>query len=453
MPIQGAIFDCDGTILDSMPMWTQQCVALLERYGVENAERVFAEHESLDMDKKCYWYHDNLHIGTSGEALYKELWDAVSGAYCDSVRPYEGCREFLCELKRRKIPCVIVSSTPKELLRSALADHDLLDFFRELVFVGDVGRGKEFSDCYVAAERMLETPRESTWVFEDAPFGVRSAARAGFPTVAIVNDHDGRDESFMMKWATVVARSYGELSIPLLDQHGPRVTRSLVVAGSPEPSSSSLVARLAGEADFIVAADKGVDALRGAGVVPHAYCGDQDSASPEALAWARAEGAGFQVHNVEKDDTDLSLAIEMACDEADRLGSALRLTLTCASGGRPDHMLGVWGTIARRADICPTLVEDGFTCKVLSPLGEDTWCFDGLSGRTVSAIPLAPHSIVTESGMHWDVDRAELRLMDDLGVSNKIKADKAYITCHAGVLAVFVLEEDCDAGMAFTCAY
>ena len=76
MAIKGALFDCDGTLIDSMPMWTNCCVSLLERYGVSDAMRVFLEHESLDMDKKCYWYHDNLGIGKSGEALTKScgIW-------------------------------------------------------------------------------------------------------------------------------------------------------------------------------------------------------------------------------------------------------------------------------------------------------------------------------------------------------------------------------------------
>ena len=204
MPIDAAIFDCDGTILDSMPMWTNSCVGLLRSYGVLDAERVFSEHESLDMFAKCQWYHQHLGIGESAEALYRELWCTVKAAYGNEVSPYEGCESFLRELRASGAPMVIVSSTPTELVRAALRMHGLDKYFDQVIFAGDVGRGKEHPDCYLYAARKLDTARENTWVFEDAPFGIRSAARAGFPTVAILNDHDGRDALFLERWATVV---------------------------------------------------------------------------------------------------------------------------------------------------------------------------------------------------------------------------------------------------------
>ena len=441
MAIQAAIFDCDGTLLDSMPMWTDMCVALLERYGVKDAHRIFLEHESLDMDKKCFWYHDNLGIGESGEALYRELWCMVEEAYRTTVVPYEGCRALLDELRRRSIPCITLSSTPTMLLRQALSDHDLLGYFDELVFVGDVGRGKEFSDAYVAAGRRLGTPREDTWVFEDAPFGVRSAVRAGFPTVAIVNDHDGRDEDFMGQWATVVAHSYDELTVDGLNAPAPRITHATLVAGSPQPSSSALVGELCSSADFVVAVDRGIDALCEAKIVPDLYCGDADSASAEALQWARAAGVAFDRHPREKDDTDLGLAIACACREAERRKSALRLTVTCAAGGRPDHALGVYGLLAQHADVCPRLVEDGFECRLLAPAGESSWDLEQPAGTTVSIVALASGTVASESGMRWNLDAAELAVLGDLGISNYVVDTSARIICESGVLAAFVIAE------------
>lgn len=439
MEVRGAIFDCDGTILDSMPMWTSTCVELLERYGVEDAPRVFAEHESLDMDKKCYWYHDNLGIGESGDALYRELWSMVSKAYAERVHPYEGCTTFLRELAQAEVPCVIVSSTPTELLRGALRQHGLLGYFEEIIFVGDVGRGKEYSDCYVEAGRRLGTPRCETWVFEDAPFGVRSAARAGFPTVAILNDHDGRDEAFMELWGTVVARSYAELSLRGLCELGPHVVKALVVAGSPLPSTPGLVRGLVGQSDFVIAADKGVDVLHAAEVVPDVYCGDEDSAGSEALRWAKDNKVRWELHPTEKDDTDLGLAIACARRCADERGSALEVTVTCASGGRPDHALGVWGVLARCADACPRVVEDDYECRILSTQGNSTWLVDNRCGATASVIALMPGSVVTICGMQWNLQSAKLRPLDDYGVSNRILEEHALVRCEAGVLAVFVL--------------
>ena len=440
MAVRGAVFDCDGTILDSMPMWSQTCIDLLRRYGVADAERIFAEHESLDMDKKCYWYHDNLGIGKSGDALYRELWQEVERAYERDVRPFAGCATFLDELKAAGVRMVIASSTPTKLLCSALDAHGLLGYFDEVVFAGDVGRGKEYPDVYVAAQERLGTKRQETWVFEDAPFGVRSAARVGFPVVALYNDHDGRDVHFLKRWAAHVAEGYEGLSVGALDGLRPHTLQALVVAGSPEPSSAELVKRLAQEADYVVAADAGAAALMRAEVAPDAFCGDEDSADASAIVWAREHAADVERYPVEKDDTDLELAIGQARQEAERRGACLRLTVTCASGGRPDHMLAVWGVLARHAFAAPRLVGDDFECHILSREGVPVWRRPAPVGGTVSAIPLVGDAVVSEQGFRWSLDRERLAPLADRGVSNKVVSDDCAVTCHAGVLAVCVVQ-------------
>ncbi len=439
MAIQGAIFDCDGTLLDSMPMWTSTCVGLLRRYGVRDAERVFAEHESLDMDKKCYWYHDNLGIGESGEALYHELWTMVERAYQTEVRPFAGCKAFLDELARAGVPMVIASSTPTALLRAALAAHGLLDYFTELVFAGDVGRGKEYADVYLESQRRLGTPRADTWVFEDAPFGVRSAARAGFPVMALFNDHDGRDEAFLRTWATIVTRGYEDVHPAQLSNLVPHVMKALVINGSPEPSSTELVTCLAKETDWVVAADRGSQVACSAGIDLDLLCGDADSARDEALEWARSVATSERRFPVEKDDTDLALAIACAAEEAERRGSALRLTVTCASGGRPDHALAVWGVLTRYAQAAPRMIEDGFECRILAPEGEPTWHLEAMPGQTISAIALVDNTVVSAQGVRWPLDHVQMPALSDYGVSNRAIDRTCELTCHSGILAVFLL--------------
>ena len=436
MAIKGAIFDFDGTLVDSMPMWTDVCVRLLRRHGVEDAEMVFAERESLDMEQKCVWYHENLGIGESPTELYDELRRDVVEAYRHEVRAFSGCRRFLEELRAHGVPMVIASATPSDLLREGLEAQGLAEFFQDVVFAGDVGMSKDHPHVYVAACERLGTDRDGTWVFEDAPFGVRAAARAGFPTAALLNDHDGRDERFLEKWATVVFRGYEGLAMADLEGLAPRVLHALVVGGSPQPSSARLVSELSERADVVIAADGGADVLMSAGVVPNVFCGDEDSASTDACAWAHEHVETVVRHPVEKDETDLGLCTALARDEAERRGVALRLTFTCVSGGRPDHALAVWGVVAHAADAFPTVVEDDYACHVLSPLGAPAWRLTGREGATVSAIALASDTVASAWGMRWNLDRRPMELLADVGVSNRVASANAGFRCHSGVLAV-----------------
>lgn len=445
MEITGAIFDCDGTLVDSMGMWSHAFAWLCERYGVEGVpmERV----ESISLRDGCALLHDEYGAGSSVDEVYEDMCAHVRDAYEHEVPLMPGAREFLDELAEAGVPMILASSTPVRELRCALAANDLEGYFVDVVSTEDVGgRDKEFPDVYLEAARRLGTPRSSTWVFEDAPFGVRTARRAGFPVVGLMNDHDGRREEDVRPWCDVFVHGYAELSLALLrDYERParaagEPLRALVVAGSPEPSAPGLVSLLAEGADYVVCADGGADVCRAAGVVPDVLCGDGDSASAAAAAWAASAARTRVTFPSEKYATDLALAIDCARHEASRREAPLALTVTCASGGRPDHALAVVGQLAGSGAASARIVEDGYEMRIVSEEGERAWRLGpDAAGRTFSAVAVAPGTRIDERGMRWELEDKPMGLLDDLGVSNVVTSPEAEVVCRAGAVAAFLL--------------
>ena len=445
MDVAGAIFDCDGTLVDSMGMWARVWDWLCERHGAEPVP--LAEIESLSFRDTCALLHERRSIGGSVDELYEEACAHVRESYRTEVALMPGAREFLEELSRAGVPMVIASSTPVRELRCCLEAHGLADYFRDVVSTEDVGgRDKEFPDVYLEALRRLGTPLEGTWVFEDAPFGVRTSRRAGFAVVGLMNDRDGRREEDVRPHCDVFVHGFAELSLALLRDYERPATvagapmRALLVAGSPEPSSPALVASLAAEADYVVCADGGADACRAAGVAPDVFCGDFDSATGEAAGWARSVARSCVPFPSEKYATDLALALDCARHEAARRGSPLSVTLTCASGGRPDHALAVVGQLAGAGCAGARIVEDGYEMRVVSAAGEREWRLGpGAVGRTFSAIAVAPGTRVDERGMRWELEDKPMDLLGDLGVSNVVTSASACVACRAGAVACFLL--------------
>lgn len=445
MDISGAIFDCDGTLVDSMFVWRRVFEWLCERHGAPSVpmERI----EALSIRDTCDFFHDECGMGPSADVLYDELCSYVRGAYEREVHVMPGARALLDELARAGVPMAVASSTPAPEVRHALAAHGLEGYFSHVVSTEDVGgRDKEFPDVYLEALGRLGTERETTWVFEDAPFGARTARRAGFPVVGLINDHDGRREEDLRPWCDVFAHGYPELSLALLrDYERPREgegepLRALLVAGSPAPSSPSLVRALAEGADYVVCVDGGADVLHAAGVVPDVACGDADSASVEAAAWAAGAARTRIAFPSEKYATDLSLGIDCARHEAARRGAPLEVTVTCASGGRPDHALAVVGLVAGSGSARARVVEDSYEMRVLSAGADEAWRpGPDAVGRTFSVVAVRPGTRVDERGMRWELDDRELGLLDDLGISNVITAPDAEIRCRAGAVAAFLV--------------
>ena len=450
MDINSAIFDCDGTLLDSMSMWNKVFVDWLTRHHIEGAAELAQRYESLSFDDECFFFHDRYGICTSREAAYEELSEEVIRRYLTEVKPFPGVRSFLGRLRSSHIPLIIVSSTPAQILRNVLTHFGLLSYFKDVLYTGDIGHDKTEPEPYFAARDALGGTTESTWVFEDAPFGVRSAHAAGFPTVCLFNNHDGRNEAFLRANCDIFAHGWEELSLELLRDyerpakgsgHNPAL-KVLVVAGSPRLSSPALISRLARQAGYVIATDRGAEALMAADITPDVFCGDADTASEDSAQWARACAKKDIRFPKDKYATDLSIAFDCAEHEAHRRGAPLSLTLTCASGGRPDHFLGVIGQLAIHSKDEVYIVDDAdstpYEGRVLR--GGQTWHLGSQAiGKTFSAIALKEGTTISEHGMRWNLEHSQMRAFSDVGISNRVEASGACASCHTGMLACFLI--------------
>lgn len=209
----------------------------------------------------------------------------------------------------------------------------------------------------------------------------------------------------------------------------------LVVCGSPMVASAELLSRLAGECDHVVAVDRGLDALLGAGLSCNVYVGDADTVSDESRALVDA-AKDFEVerHNPYKDYTDLALAL----DAIRRRWPGAEVVTACATGGRPDMALSVLGLLAGYTDAPVWIREDQVTARILH--AGEFWTIQGAEGKTFSIIAIAPNTEVSEHGLEWELDHAPLGLLADTGISNIVRGT-AKITVHQGTAIAYLLRE------------
>lgn len=206
----------------------------------------------------------------------------------------------------------------------------------------------------------------------------------------------------------------------------------LVVCGSSVVASPELLCHLAGECDHIVAVDRGLDALLGAGLGCDVYVGDADTVSDEARALVDA-AADFEVerHNPYKDYTDLALAL----DTIRRRWLGAEVVATCATGGRPDMAISVLGLLAGYKGAPVWIAEDETTARILH--GGESWTIVGAEGKTFSIIAIAPNTVVSEHGLEWELDHSSLGLLADTGISNVVRKT-AKIQVHTGTAIAYL---------------
>ena len=194
MRIHGAIFDMDGTLVDSLGFWDMLWRLLGERYKGSAEFRPDPETErairTLPLLEAMCLLHEKSGIGESGTQLHRLTTDTCAQFYKDTVMPKEGVLAFLDHLQDCGVKMCVASATAPDLLSILFDRWGLERYFPRLFSCSEIGKGKEFPDVFHAAHRYLGTDIESTWVFEDSFVALQTARHAGFQTVGVYDVHN-----------------------------------------------------------------------------------------------------------------------------------------------------------------------------------------------------------------------------------------------------------------------
>jgi thiamine pyrophosphokinase len=201
--------------------------------------------------------------------------------------------------------------------------------------------------------------------------------------------------------------------------------RALVIAGgdAPLPIDAELAS-----ASLVIAADSGVGHALALGLTVDLVIGDLDSADPDHVERAVAAGARVDRHPVDKDATDLELALDAARD----LG-VTEISVLGVGGGRLDHLLAnlLLVTHPAYADLTIDARVDDTRVAVVRTDRRLT----GPVGSTVTLLPIGGTATgVTTTGLRWTLTDADLTSASTRGVSNEIVTSPATVRLRHGVL-------------------
>lgn len=189
MDIKAAIFDMDGTLVDSLMLWDVLWSTFGDKYlndksftpSTEDDKRV----RTLTLKDAMKLIHNNYNIGESGEELLAEANRIMIDFYANSVELKDGVREFLDYCENSGIKMCIASATAPELIDIALKHCDIEKYFLKVFSCGAIGKGKDKPDVFLQAADFLGSEVRDTWVFEDSLTAIETAKKIGMPTVGI----------------------------------------------------------------------------------------------------------------------------------------------------------------------------------------------------------------------------------------------------------------------------
>ena len=194
LKIKAAIFDMDGTLVDSLSFWDVFWADMGEKYKGDKNFRPSEEDDkyvrTTTLRELGEFLYEKYGFGESVEDIIRGGEDYMRNFYIEKVSAKSGVTAFLDKLVRDGTKMCIASASQPNLILVALEHTGLSKYFDKIISCSDVGAGKNKPDVFFAAAEYLGEKPQDIWVFEDSLTAIETAAAAGFKTVAVYDKHN-----------------------------------------------------------------------------------------------------------------------------------------------------------------------------------------------------------------------------------------------------------------------
>ena len=190
--IKGAIFDFDGTLVDSMFIWDTFGEDYLRTLGKEPKENLTETFKTFTLEGAAEYYRAHYGVTLSVGEIVDGVNEMVAEIYRTKVTLKGGVRKFLEDLQIQGVKMCIATITDRPIVEDVLNRLGIRDFFTEIFTCAEVGYNKETPHIYRAALEALGTKKEETVVFEDALHALMTAKKDGFPVASVYDKHEPR---------------------------------------------------------------------------------------------------------------------------------------------------------------------------------------------------------------------------------------------------------------------
>ena len=192
--IKGAIFDLDGTLLDSMFIWDTIGEEYLRSLGKEPHEDLKETFMTLTLEEAAVYYREHYGVTLSVKEIVDGVNAMVEQTYRTKVTLKPGIAEYLAWLKENGVRMCVATVTDRYLVEETLERLGVRHYFSEIFTCAEVGFGKDKPVIYQKALEHLGTEKSDTYVFEDMLFALNTAKTDGFPTVGVYDRHEAHQD-------------------------------------------------------------------------------------------------------------------------------------------------------------------------------------------------------------------------------------------------------------------
>lgn len=208
--IRAAVFDFDGTLMDSMPDWCRKMLYQLDEAGVAYPDDIIRRITPMG-DVKSAQYFQELGLQKSMEDILAGMRAYALDAYSNRILPKAGVRTYLQHLRTQGVPMCVLTASPREMITPCLARNEMTDYFVFTRSCDEMGLSKAQTQIYQATAELLGCAAAECLFFDDNIVALRTAKEAGMRTVAVYDDTSRDDWAAIVQLADYAIISFEEL--------------------------------------------------------------------------------------------------------------------------------------------------------------------------------------------------------------------------------------------------
>lgn len=187
------IFDMDGTLLDSMELWTNLGRFYLESKGKivqDDLEKII---DSMTLEESASYFKFTYKLKEDVDTIIKQILDFIKDKYLYEIPLKKGAYNYLKSMKKKGNLMCILTTSEKSLAIAALKRNGVLNLFNEVYTDKDFDMSKRESQLYINVCKNMNVNSNEAVVYEDSLYAIESAKKAGCKVIGVYDDFSKKD--------------------------------------------------------------------------------------------------------------------------------------------------------------------------------------------------------------------------------------------------------------------
>ena len=214
LDFKAAIFDLDGTLIDSIGVWEKIDHAFLKKRHLPVPKNYVRDLSSMGHKEAAEYTVSLFHLKESAEEVLAEWKDMAIDEYSNHIRLKPNAKEYLLFLKAQGIKLGVATSLPEALYVPVLQNNGIYRLFDAFSSTQEVSRGKEYPDVYLLTAKKLGVPPRDCVVFEDILPAIRGALLSGMRPYGVYDPYSEHQLGRIMQLSTAFIFDFSQMMPP-----------------------------------------------------------------------------------------------------------------------------------------------------------------------------------------------------------------------------------------------